>query len=188
MLVWSVCCDSKNWFTLCHCYRSGVCNIVINWMVLSWHLALFLHWGLSLSMILQISFLKFPYVYVSHCTLICYIALNKIDLVKLGWKVTPEVIYIYIYVYIQSIQLPYDIYRERYSIYYIFATLVHRNTNQLCRDTLKNTVVICKEFYKDTFPWWCHMASLNFVQIGLGNGLLPDSTNPSPWFLIYDFL
>ena len=28
--MWGVCCDSKIWFTVCHCYYSDVCNIVIN--------------------------------------------------------------------------------------------------------------------------------------------------------------
>ena len=32
--VWGVCCDFRIWFTFCHCYRSVVCNIVINWTAL----------------------------------------------------------------------------------------------------------------------------------------------------------
>ena len=28
-----VCCDSSIWFTFCHCYRSIVCNIVINCVI-----------------------------------------------------------------------------------------------------------------------------------------------------------
>ena len=32
--VWGVCCDSKILLTFCHCYRSAVCHIVINWTAL----------------------------------------------------------------------------------------------------------------------------------------------------------
>ena len=28
--IWGVCCDYNIWFTFCHCYRSVVCNTVIN--------------------------------------------------------------------------------------------------------------------------------------------------------------
>ena len=28
--------------------------------------------------------------------------------------------------------------------------------------------------------WWCHMATEVWVNIGSGNGLLPDSTKPLP--------
>ena len=37
--IWGVCCVSKIWHTLCHCYRSAVCNIVIKWTALKRHLA-----------------------------------------------------------------------------------------------------------------------------------------------------
>ena len=28
--LWGVCCDSDIWFTFCHCYRSVMCDIMIN--------------------------------------------------------------------------------------------------------------------------------------------------------------